>query len=84
MAQVIECEITRQLGRIQSRLEMSSNEVLRMTLPAFGLAKMELDYKTSKKTDAFGNRFRYRAKVKDTQDASFGRSAWDVFLVSAP
>ena len=51
-------------------------------LPELGLKRMELDYKESKRTDEHGNRFRYRAKVKDTHDAQLGRWAWDVFLVS--
>jgi hypothetical protein len=46
-----------------------------------GLKKLDLDYKRSKKTDACGNEFRYRAKVKDTHNAQLGRWAWDVFLV---
>ena len=29
-----------------------------------------------------GNRWMYRAKVKDKNDAQLGRWAWDVFLVS--
>lgn len=50
-------------------------------LQAVGLETIELNYKVSKATDAYGNRYRYRAKVKDKQDAQIGRWAWDVFLV---
>jgi hypothetical protein len=52
------------------------------TLPDVGLKLIDLDYKTSRRTDQYGNRFRYRAKVKDTHDAQLGRWAWDVFLVA--
>lgn len=52
------------------------------TLSESGLMKLELDYKESKRTDEFGNRFRYRAKVKDAQDNQVGRWAWDVYLLS--
>jgi hypothetical protein len=54
------------------------------TLLQLGVAKLELDYKESKRVDGYGNRFRYRAKVKDQHDAQVGRWAWDVFLVSVP
>jgi hypothetical protein len=50
-------------------------------LSELGLKVMDLDYKLSKRTDQYGNRYRYRAKVKDTHDAQLGRWAWDVFLL---
>jgi hypothetical protein len=52
------------------------------TLAALGLNSIECDYKESKRTDEFGNQFRYRAKVADTKGAQLGRWAWDVFLVT--
>jgi hypothetical protein len=51
-------------------------------LSSVGLATIDLDYKLSKKTDAHGNRFRYRAKIKDTRGNQLGRWAWDVLLVT--
>ena len=53
------------------------------TLGASGVATIELDYKLSKKTDEYGNQFRYRAKVRDSKDSDLGRWAWDIFLVRA-
>ncbi|MGH9873766.1 MAG: hypothetical protein ACRD9S_15055 [Pyrinomonadaceae bacterium] len=52
------------------------------TLPQLVLKTLYLDYKESRRTDRYGNQFRYRAKVKDTHDVQLGRWAWDVFLVS--
>jgi hypothetical protein len=46
-----------------------------------GVAILDLDYKESRRTDQYGNRFKYRAKVKDIHGAQVGRWAWDVFLV---
>lgn len=54
------------------------------TLPQLGLRKLHLDYRESRRTDEHGNRFKYRARVKDLEDAQLGRWAWDVFLVKQP
>jgi hypothetical protein len=51
------------------------------SLTELGLKTLDLDYKTSRRKDQYGNQFRYRAKVKDVHDAQLGRWAWDVILV---
>lgn len=59
-----------------------SNELF--TLPALNVLEFELRYKDSRRVDEHGNRFRYRAKVKDGKGSRVGRWAWDVFLVTEP
>lgn len=51
-------------------------------LRSLGLAAIDLDYETSRRRDRHGNRFKYRAKVRDVNGAQLGRWAWDVFLVA--
>ena len=53
------------------------------TLPSLNVAALELDYKYSKKTDANGNQFSFRAKVESTHGQQLGRWAWDVYLVKS-
>lgn len=49
-------------------------------LPTLGFASIDLNYKLSKRKDANGNTFRYRANVKNAHGVQLGRWAYDVFL----
>jgi len=52
------------------------------TLTELGVSAIDLDYRESRRTDQYGNQFKYRAKVYDTHGAQVGRWAWDVFFVT--
>ncbi len=52
-----------------------------LNLTTLGIRSIDLSYHESRKTDEYGNRFKYRAKVRDTHVSQVGRWAWDVILV---
>jgi hypothetical protein len=58
---------------------VSDSDELR-SLTDVGVARIDLDYRTSGRVDRNGNRFRYRAKIYDSNGNQLGRWAWDVFL----
>jgi hypothetical protein len=59
-----------------------ANELL--TLTNHGLAEIELAYKLSERVDRYGNKLRYRAKIRATSPGQVGRWAWDVILIGLP
>ena len=54
------------------------------SLDEVGLAALDCRYQESKRSDEYGNQFRYRGRVIDTKGQQVGRWAWDVFLRMAP
>ncbi len=54
------------------------------TLPSLGVNSLSLRYRETKKTDQYGNLFRYEASVNpdDRNVSSVDRRAYDVFLVT--
>ena len=53
-------------------------------LTSAGIAALHLDYKTSKRTDDYGNHFALRAKVDLLKGADASRWAWDVVFTTKP
>lgn len=51
------------------------------SLTQLGIVVFDLNYKESKRTDQYGNQFKFRAKVLDARGFQVGRWAWDVFFV---
>jgi hypothetical protein len=54
------------------------------TLPSLGVTSISLNYKADRRTDQFGNVFRYHAQVNPGDPTSTGRVAYDVFFVTLP
>jgi hypothetical protein len=56
-------------------------------LPELGVFSISLNYKESRRTDQYGNQFRYRAKINVTDEqedsSNASRFAYDVFLTTS-
>jgi hypothetical protein len=70
-----------QLWQDQNHNGKSENQELHY-LSQFGIESISLDYKESRRTDQYGNTFRYRAKITGTRRSDLGHWAYDVFLLS--
>lgn len=53
-------------------------------LSLLDVQSVSLKHKESRKTDEYGNEFRYRAKLDGVSHSSVSRWAWDVFLRTSP
>jgi hypothetical protein len=51
------------------------------TLPSAGIISINLNYTESRRTDQYGNQFRYQARVNGEESQDVGRKAYDVFFV---
>ncbi len=51
-------------------------------LPSLGVNSISLTYKEDRRTDQFGDAFRYRSQVNPGDPASVGRLAYDVFFIT--
>jgi hypothetical protein len=54
------------------------------TLSQLGVRSISLAYREDRRTDAFGNIFRYRAKINEGEKNDDGRWAYDVILQLKP
>ena len=51
------------------------------TLTSAGIKAISLRFEVSRRTDQYGNQFRYRSQIRSTRDSDAGKVAYDVFLV---
>ena len=54
------------------------------SLAEFGIESIDLRYHEDRRQDRFGNRFKYRARVRGAKGEDLGRWAYDVYLLIHP